>query len=249
VLPEQRHAVILGHVRQTGGVSVADLADELRVSPSTIRRDLNRMDHEGILRRVRGGGTLDADLKPFHTVAAISSIERERIGRLAADMVEDRQVVLLDIGTTVAMVARYLRNRPVTVVTASLAVVDELRDSVATELIVLGGVLRQSYLSLVGPLTESALSGLAADMAFLGTSGVRDDLTVLDTTGTEVSIKRTILEKSARSYLLATAEKFPGSGLLSVCSATEFEGVITTAPSETPSLQTLRSIDKKVLIP
>lgn len=204
------------------------------------------MDREGILRRVRGGGTIDTDPTPFHAVASTSSEERRLLGKMAADMVEDRQVVLLDIGTTVAMVARHLRNRPVTVVTASLAVIDELRDSSLTELIVLGGVLRPSYLSLVGALTENALHNLAADVAFLGTSGVKDDLTVLDTTGTEVPIKRSILEKSARSYLLACADKFPGSGLLPVCRATDFDGILTTADPETPSLQKLRSTHTKV---
>ncbi|MSS85081.1 DeoR/GlpR transcriptional regulator [Actinomycetaceae bacterium WB03_NA08] len=246
MLPKQRQAMILDHVRQRGGVSVSALAHELQVSPSTIRRDLNDMDSQGILRRVRGGGMIDADPKPFHVVASTSSEERDLLGKYAADMVSDRQVVLLDIGATVAMVARHLRNRPVTVVTASLAVADELRDSSQTEVIVLGGIMRHSYLSLVGPLTEQALDGLSADIAFLGTSGIRDDLTVLDTTGTEVPIKRLILQKANSSYLLATADKFPGSGMLSVCKATDFSGVITTASPDITPLQKLLTTNTRV---
>lgn len=245
--PEQRQAMILDRVRQQGDVSVASLADELAVSTSTIRRDLNQMDREGALRRVRGGGTAEMDARPFHVVASTASEERLRIGKLAADMVQDRQVVILDIGATAAMVAKYLRHRPVTVVTSSLAVVDELRDSAQTEIVVLGGIMRQSYLSLVGPLTEHALEGLRADIAFLGTSGVREDMTVLDTTGTEVPIKRLIIQNANQSYLLATEDKFPGSGILSVCSATDFTGVITTADSSIPTLQKLRQTDTKVI--
>ncbi|MFT0762313.1 DeoR/GlpR family DNA-binding transcription regulator [Scrofimicrobium sp. R131] len=249
MIPAQRQARILEHIRRQGGVSVGALAAELSVSPSTIRRDLNHLDREGVLRRVRGGGTIETDPTPFKDVASVAGAEREALGRLAADLVEDRQVVLLDIGTTVAMVARHLRDRPVTVVTASLAVVDELRDSSVTEVIVLGGVLRPSYLSLVGPMTQGALDYLAADVAFLGTSGIAPDLTVLDTTGTEVPIKQAIMRKSARNYLLAIADKFPGSGLLPVCSATEFDAVLTTADPEIETLRLLRSTTTEVITP
>ena len=81
------------------------------------------------------------------------------------------------------MLARHLRGRPVTVMTASLAVVDVLRDDEQVELVVLGGALRRHYLSLVGVLTEDALAQVRADRAFLGASGVRADGQVLDTTG------------------------------------------------------------------
>lgn len=247
MLPEQRHAAILNHIRQQGGASVTSLAQALGVSTSTIRRDLNQLDKEGTLRRVRGGGTVDADPNPIQVTAATAPEERTRLGGIAANMIQDRQVVLLDIGATVSMVARFLKDRPITVVTPSLAVVDELRDSTQTEVIVLGGILRHSYLSLVGPLTERALEGLTADIAFIGTSGVRDDLTVLDTTGTEVPIKRLMMQCANQSYLLATDDKFPGSGILPVCDATAFNGIITTADPTIPTLRKLRSTDTKVI--
>lgn len=248
MLPEQRHSLILERIQQNGGVSVAELADQFDVSASTIRRDLNLMDREGMLRRVRGGGTTEPDARPFHVVASTASTDRLNIGKMAASIVQDRQVVILDIGATAAMVARELRNRQITVVTSSLAVVDELRDCPQTEVVVLGGIIRHSYLSLVGPLTENALAGLNADIAFLGTSGITDGLTVLDSTGAEVPIKQLILRNSNESYLLATKDKFPGSGILPVCSATDFTGIITSADPSTPALQKLRQTNTKVTI-
>lgn len=247
MLPQQRRSAILTLVREKGGASVGDLATELDVSESTIRRDLNDLDRQGKLQRVRGGGTSDEDDQPFAHVATRAANEKERVGRAAAALVNDRDVVLIDIGTTCARVARHLRGRDVTVVTASLAVIDELRDDRSTELIVLGGLLRPSYLSMVGTLTEHALSQLSADIAFLGTSGVRPDGTVLDSTGTEVPIKRAIMASSERTCLLATSDKFPGSGLLPVCSAGDIDTFITTTNPTTAPLPLLGSTDTEVL--
>ncbi len=230
MLAQQRHSAILARVAEGHGASVADLAAELEVSESTIRRDLDRLDQEGRLRRVRGGGTPEVDDQPFAHVAVRVADEKERMGAAAAAMVRDHDVVLIDIGTSGAAVARHLRGREITVVTASLAVVDELREDRRVELIVLGGVVRPSYLSMVGGLTEQALSQLRADIAFMGTSGIRPDGTVMDTTGIEVPVKKAIIANSERTCLVAGPDKFPGSGLLPVCSLSDLDAVLTTAP-------------------
>lgn len=244
MLVQQRRKAIVALVREQGGASVADLASRLEVSESTIRRDLNALDHQGRLQRVRGGGAVEADDEPFARVASRNVEEKDRIGALAAGLVRDRDVVLLDIGTTCAAVARHLRDRNVTVVTASLAVVDELREDRTVELIVLGGLLRASYLSMVGMLTEQALAQLSADIAFMGTSGIRSDGTVLDSTGTEVPIKHAILSASERTCLVATRDKFPGSGLLPVCALSDLDAVVTTAEPETPGLVGLAGVER-----
>lgn len=235
MLAQQRRSAIVDLVHANGGISVADLADRLEVSASTIRRDLTALDREGRLQRVRGGGAPEADDQPFDRVATRSSEEKERVGAMAATLVRDRHVVVLDIGTTCAAVARHLRGRDITVVTASLAVVDVLRDDRSVEVIVLGGLLRPSYLSLVGSLTENALKELSADVGFIGTSGVREDGMVMDSTGTEVPIKHAIRQACDRTCLVATSDKYPGSGLLPVCGLTDFEAVVTTVcPTQTP---------------
>lgn len=235
MLAQQRRSVIVELVRAHGGVSVTELAASLGVSTSTIRRDLAVLDQQGRLLRVHGGGAPEADDQPFHSVATRSSEEKERVGALAASLVQDRDVVVLDIGTTCAAVARHLRGREVTVVTASIAVVDVLRDDRSVEVIVLGGLLRPSYLSLVGTLTENALRELSADIGFICTSGVREDGFVMDSTGTEVPIKHAVRDAAERTCLLATSDKFPGTGVLPVCRLADLDAVVTTAdPTHTP---------------
>ena len=229
MLPHQRRMQIASIVKKSGDMTVDQLAQKLQVSTSTIRRDLSLLDREGMLTRVRGG-VIESDANPFAEVAAYAQEEKQRIARLASQIIPERATVILDIGTTGAALARELRGRDLVVITASLAVVDELRGSSQTELIVLGGVLRRSYCSLVGNITENALAQITADYAFLGTSGVRPDGMVLDSTGIEVPVKRGILEHSVNTYLLAAADKFPGSGLVDVTYLKNLTGLVTTAP-------------------
>jgi len=228
VLPVARHEQILRRVRSSGVVSVATLAADLGVSASTIRRDLQALDAEGALRRIRGGaGTVEADEVPFDTVDTVAAAEKDAVARRAAQLVRDGEVLLLDIGTTTARLARYLRGRRVTVITSSLAVIDQLRDDEAVELVVLGGVLRRNYLSMVGMLTEEALKQIRAHRLFLGTSGIRRDGQIMDSTLVEVPVKRAMMAAAEQTVVLADRGKFPGSGLLRVCGPEDVDVLVT----------------------
>ena len=123
--------------------------------------------------------------------------------------------------------ARQLRGRAVTVITSNLAVYEELGSDPAIQLILLGGVVRRNYRSLVGFLTEDALRQVHATTLFLGASGVQPDGYVLDTTHVEVPIKRAMIAAAGRVVLLADVHKFPGSGYARVCSPTELDLLVT----------------------
>ncbi len=233
MLQARREAEIVRVLRARGPASVEDLAQRLRVSASTVRRDLARLDARGTLQRVRGGAAVtgdedgaDVDL-PFERVAEHDAADKRAVGIRAAQLVHDGDVLLLDIGTTVVQLARELVGRPVTVITSSLAVLDVLRGDPAVELIMLGGVVRPSYHSLVGLLTETGLAQVRADLAFLGTSGVRTGGEVLDSTRVEVQVKRSMIAAADRAVLLADRHKFPGSGGLKVAHLRELSGLVT----------------------
>ena len=133
----------------------------------------------------------------------------------------------LDIGTTVFAMCSFLRERDITVVTASLAVVQALADAPGVDLVVMGGVLRPNYQSMVGVLTESCLRQVRVDIAFLGAAGVRPDGAVVDSTPSEVPIKRAMIDVATRSWLLVDHNKFPGTGFLEIAPVTRFTGMVT----------------------
>jgi len=247
MLTATRQARILDSLRADGEVTVEHLADRFGVSLSTIRRDLNSLGAEGLLRRVRGGGSIEPDREPFSAVEHKHRDDKQQVAERASELVSEGDVVLVDIGTTTALFARQLRRRRITVITSSLAVIDQLRDDDAVELIVLGGAVRKNYKSMVGALTEQALAQIRATTCFLGTSGIRSDGTVTDTTGMEVPIKRAMIESSRRVVVLADASKFPGVGILSVCGAEQIDGVVTNGGADPATLGVLRDAGVEVM--
>src|SRR4051812_38205815 len=241
MLAEARHARISQTLRQEGLVAVGTLAERLGVSQATVRRDLLELERQGRLSRVHGGAVAVGDSdEPFAEVASVHAREKDAIARCAAALIADGDTVLLDIGTTAHQLAQRLLGRPVTVITSSLAVYEELRDDDATQLVLLGGVLRRSYRSLVGFITEDNVRQFHADRAFLGTSGVRADGQVLDTTAVEVPVKRAMIAASDQVVLLADASKFPGRGLARVCGPEQIDVVVTDAAADTPGISALR---------
>ena len=224
------------------------LATEFGVSTSTIRRDLDVLSADGLLRRVRGGGSsVEPDAIPFGEVSTRWSDEKDAIAVRAAQLVPDGSVVVIDIGTTTARLAHQLRGHRLTVITSSLAVVDELRDEDSIELIVLGGVLRNNYLSLVGMLTEQALGQLRANLCFLSGSGVRPAGQVMDNTGIEVPVKRAMVAAAERTILLVDRTKFPGTGLLSVCGPDQISTLVTNRGADQATLDVFAAATTEVI--
>ncbi|ADB50984.1 DeoR/GlpR family DNA-binding transcription regulator [Conexibacter woesei] len=240
MLAQQRQDRIARTLRAEGPAAVSTLAERLGVSQATVRRDLLELERQGRLTRVYGGAVSSAEHdEPFADVATVRVPEKDAIAARAATLIADGETVLLDIGTTAHRFARRLHGRAITVVTSSLAVCDELRDDEAIELIVLGGTFRRSYRSLVGFLTEDALRQIHADRVFLGTSGVRPDGSVLDTTSIEVPVKRAMIAAADQVVLLADATKFPGRGLARVCGPEQLDVVVTDASGNAPALAAL----------
>jgi DeoR/GlpR family transcriptional regulator of sugar metabolism len=227
MFPAQRREHILRSVR-TGAAHVSELATSLGVSEMTVRRDLAELEREGKLTRVHGGAVRSAAEPAFADIVIERLEHKDRIGALAAGLVSDGQTIMLDIGTTTLQVARHLRGRTLTVITSNLAAYEELLPETTIELVLLGGIVRRNYRSLVGVLAEDALGQLRADIAFIGASGIeKHDLAVVDTTMVEVPIKRAMMAAAARSVLVADSAKFGMRGVVRVCGVEALDAFVT----------------------
>ncbi|MBA3528091.1 MAG: DeoR/GlpR transcriptional regulator [Propionibacteriaceae bacterium] len=254
----ERQDRIVRALRSDGAASVHELARALKVSASTIRRDLDLLDRNGELTRTYGG----AVLRPGETVgehgevgriegafSADSDLElKQAMAVLAAALVADETVVLLDIGTTTPLIARQLRGRPVTVITSSLAVLDELRDDSSVRLVMLGGVLRRNYRTFVGSLTEHALTQVSADAVFLSCTGVRPSGYVVDNMAVEAPIKQSMIAAADRVVLLASEAKFPGTGALRLCALSDVDYLVTTSGADEQTLDLCRQAGGEVVM-
>lgn len=249
MLPQSRRDLILRTLRADGPSEVRALADKLGVSQATIRRDLEHLDTEGHLTRVYGGAMVieDDHDDPWADVAAERVEDKDAVARACADMIKDGETVLLDIGTTAHRLARQLHGRTLTVITSNLAVFDELRDDENVELVLLGGVVRRAYHSLVGYLTEDNLRQVRANRLFLGTSGVRGDGAVMDTTVVEVPVKRAMIKAADQVVLMADGGKFPGVGMARVCGPEILNVVVTTASADPATRRALTDAGVEVV--
>lgn len=239
MLALQRDEKIVAALRQEGVVSAAELASELGVSAATIRRDLERLERQGVLARIHGGAIKaadDADESAFDDVVDADAAEKDAVAVAAARLVADGDVVLLDIGTTTMRIAQQLRGRPVTVVTTSLAALDVLRGDDLVEVILIGGSLRRNFRSFVGPLAEDALRSIRGDVCFLACTGIRPDGSVVDDISQEASIKRALISAADRTVLVATAAKFPGTGSLRITNIAQIDTVVAGAEADRGTL-------------
>ncbi|GCB49607.1 DeoR/GlpR family DNA-binding transcription regulator [Streptomyces sp. NL15-2K] len=232
MLAERRHQLILRALRSGGTATVADLSEQLDVSAATIRRDLLRMEEEGLLTRVHGGAVIEDDPAPFSEAAGAQVAEKDAIAAQAATMIEDGQSVILDSGTTVHQLARHLHGRRLTVITNNLAVYEELGEDEDIDLVLLGGMVIRASRMTDGFMTQDALRQLHADWIFLGACGVRRGGQVMDTTVVEVPARRAMIAAGDKVVLLADKSKFPGTGMVKICDPEELDVLVTDASAD-----------------
>jgi DeoR/GlpR family transcriptional regulator of sugar metabolism len=185
MLRAERELKIINKLRAERIVHLSDLSNDIGVSENTIRRDLQRLQDTGILKRTHGGAVITEDSFDTHSSDDVdwlarenkSPAEKQRIGREAAKLVPDGGAVILDAGTTTMQIARNLHEkRNLTVVTNAVNIGLELARTGKLTVVLTGGILRELSKSLVGPLVEDFLSGsIHVDQLFLSAGGVSVD--------------------------------------------------------------------------
>ena len=203
--PARRQEEIIHLATTTGLPSVEDLSVEFSVPPSAIRRDPATLERPGRRARASSEETVRRShaRDPVRQRAGNTSGAERGIARWAAQQVRSGETVLLDMGSTVAALARQLRTaRDLTVATASLAVLQELSWAESIHVECLGGTLRSVSNGFVGPLAEAALERMTFDRAFLGADGVtaEDGICAVDLQQTR--FKELVARRADRTYVL-----------------------------------------------
>jgi len=157
-------------------LALGALCAELGASESSIRRDLDVLEEEGVLRRVYGGAvpvpSSNVDEYDFNQLKVQHGDEKGRIAKLAAGLLTDGETVVLDGGSTVAELARQLVGRRLHIVTNSLPIADELQESRTIELTLTGGYLDPRLRVMLGPFCEQMLGSVRADVVIMGIGSI-----------------------------------------------------------------------------
>ncbi|MEU4090017.1 DeoR/GlpR family DNA-binding transcription regulator [Streptomyces aureus] len=220
---EERQREIVRTARRAGSVDVTELAGELGVAKETVRRDLRTLEDHGLVRRTHGGA-YPVESAGFETTLAFRTTshvpEKRRIAAAAAELARDAETVFVDEGFTPQLIAEALpRDRPLTVVTASLATAGALAGAENTSVLLLGGRVRPGTLATVDHWTTKMLAGFVIDLAFIGANGISREhgLTTPDPAVSEV--KAQAIRASRRTVFAGVHTKF---GAVSFC---RFAGV------------------------
>ena len=165
-----RRAQIINMVQERGKVQAQELADLFKVSIVTIRHDLAYLEDKKILHRTRGGAIIQTKVAldlALSEKARHMAHEKKRIGKKAAELVQENDAIILDSGTTTMEIAKAIKEIPhLTVITHALNIAGELASQENIEIIMPGGSLRSTSYSLVGSIAEQSMRNFFCDLFF-----------------------------------------------------------------------------------
>jgi len=218
---QDRAGRVLQLLRQRGYLSVGDLSQELGVSQMTIRRDLKDLEQAGLINRWHGGANLKPERGDSEWPVVLRETEnmeaKRAIGKVAAGLVRDGDVVILDAGTTTLHVAYNLVQNRLTVASNFLPILNFLAGRPASiSLIGIGGSLYADNQCFVGPLAVNTIRSINANVAILATSCLSLGKGMTNRNLAEAEIKRAMLEAADRAILVMDSSKMNRTTLASV---------------------------------
>ncbi|MBB3140485.1 DeoR/GlpR family DNA-binding transcription regulator [Halomonas organivorans] len=226
---DERHAEILEALRYTPHVRIAALASRFGVTTETIRRDLDSLSDQGLLDRAHGGAVARpmGIQPPIDERERATVDERRAISHAAARLVEPGQVVMIDAGSTTTQLAWQLgaSGEALTVITNSYPVASAMASS-AARLILCPGDFNAREGGVFGQDTTDYLSRFHANIAFIGASGLTGE-GILDVNRDAAWVKRRLIERSERTYLLVDHTKFAQTVLELVAPLSVLDGIVT----------------------
>ncbi len=243
MLTAERRQAILDFIQTHRAAKVTQLSGSLGVSVATVRRDLQDLEAQGRLRRVHGGAMLAAEGEepPAAQRAVQHAAEKRRIGEAAARLVADGSTVLITSGTTTEAMLPYLADKTgLTVITNALNIAFLLSRYPHITVVVLGGWLRHSELSLLGHLTLTALADLRADKIFQGTFALDPERGLEGIYLQEVETDRALITAARELVVLADSSKFSRVGAVRIVPMAAVSTLVTDTAAPTQAVQTLR---------
>jgi len=252
LLKRERQRKISEFIKEKKSATVAELSRLFGVSQVTIRRDLDGLDSQGTIERAHGGAILAEQAVPeppvIHRMAEQLE-EKRRIGEAAAKLVEDGDTIFIGSGTTTLEIAHHLSGKKnLTVITNALNVANCLADHPEITVVITGGLLRHSELSMIGHLTEQALTNLRADKVFMGMRavGLQDGLSSQHLP--EITTDQAIIEFASQVILLVDHTKFGKVSTALVAPLTSVHKIVTDSTTSQEMIEELRVLGIDVLV-
>ncbi|WP_080060005.1 DeoR/GlpR family DNA-binding transcription regulator [Spirosoma aerolatum] len=236
---QERKSRIVQTVEERGSVDVRDLAELLQTSEMTVRRDLAQLSASGLIYRTHGGAmkvSLATDKHRFANKTAVNAKRKDYICQLAANEIQEGDVIFMDCGSTVFRLCPFIRNKRITVITNSLPVIAELMSSEVTVNLI-GGEVDKERQAVHGLIAEEHMARYQANRAFIGVDGISLANGLSANSEKEASTAVAMARQSAQVYLLCDSSKLETTKYLQFAPLTLFD-VLVTDNEASPDLLT-----------
>lgn len=247
----ERQGRIREQVIANGFVRAEQLAEEFSVALITIHRDLDSLQQQGWLRKVRGGATAQPSSLfhgDIHYRTQAMGEAKEEIAQCALKLIEPGQSLMLDESTTGLYLARYLPSRgPITVITHFLALIKLLAGEPGIDLIALGGSYLPAYDAFFGLLTAKSIHAMRADILFMSTTAITRGVCYHQSQETTL-IKRALMDVAERSVLLVDHTKFSKRAMFHLVPLTAFSLIIVDSSIAKEDLTQIRDLGASVYV-
>lgn len=237
MLALERRNLILEKLQEEKRVVVSELSQLFNVSEETIRRDLEKMEKEGLATKSYGGAVLNESTSidmPFNVRKKENVTGKQKIAELVAAQINDGDHIILDASTTAVFIAKAIKEKAnLTVITNSIEIIIELSDVSDWNIICSGGSLKEGYLALVGPRTVEGFSSFNADKAIFSCKGIHMEKGITDGNELFTQTKQVIMKSSRETILAIDSSKFEKIAFARLCDADGIDTIITDGrPSE-----------------
>ncbi len=250
MISDERRQRLIELIAERGFVDLATLVQRLDVSESTIRRDLAQLDEEGLVKRTHGGAVCVSDrwgALNYSARESTAQAEKSAIGRVAAELIGDDDVVLINGGTTAYEVARQLLGRPLRVVTNSLPIANMFASAAEVELMVIGGYLYPRTGVMMGPAAREALKSVHANKAILGCAGITPQ-GLFNANALMVEAEQYMMQCADEVIFVVDHTKFGRAALARICSLEEPDYLVCDDGLDPQHQEMIRSAGVKLLL-
>lgn len=227
---QTRLDLIMNYLKCHNLVTVDELVKAIDSSPATIRRDLIRLDQQGVINRTHGGVTLHRFIpnQPTTYEKQLQNLpEKQAIAEYAASMVKSGNSVVLDAGTTTLELARLLTNLPLRVITTDLHIALFLSDFKQIEVTIIGGRIDDSSQSCIGDHGRSLLRQVNPDIAFVSCNSWSFDKGVTTPTEEKAALKSDLVANATQRILLADSSKYGRYSLFRALKLSQLTHIVT----------------------
>lgn len=237
MLPLERRRKIIEHITKNQSVRVIELSKEFNVTEETIRRDLEKLEREGILARTYGGAVLiekEHDDEPFSVRSRENLDNKKSIGSLVSNLIQDGDIIMMDSSTTSLEVAKGLGNsKNITLITNSMGLSMEMVQYDNIQVICVGGTLRRKSLSFVGPTAREVIQNYYADKVILSCKGIDMEKGIMESNEMEAEVKKAMIDTAKTVILAVDNTKFGTLSMIRLFDFSKIDILVTdTRPSE-----------------